>query len=76
MENVCMKSTSIFPLTTRALEGFSCGYFSPKWQRKGSEKTLNPNGCCMKYMYGMVQDDLMGSLNTCRSLCNVIILGH
>ena len=52
------------PLTTRTLGAFACGYFSPKWQRKGGEKTLNPNGCCMKSIYRIVQDDLMGSLNT------------
>ena len=76
MENVCTKSTSIFPLNTRALEAFSCGYFSPKWQRKSSEKTMNPNGCCLKSMSRLVQYDLMGSLNTCNTLSNDILLGH
>ena len=55
---------------------FTCDLFSPRWQRKGSEKTLNPNGCCMKSMSSLAQDDLMGSLNTCWSLRKDISLGQ
>ena len=57
------RSTSIFPLTPRTTKPFACGYFSPKRKTNGSEKNLNPNGCCMKSMSRLVQDDLMGSLN-------------
>ena len=45
-------------------------------RKKGSEKTLNLDDCCMKSMSRIVLDDLMGSLNICRSLTNDVLLGH
>ena len=45
-------------------------------RKKGSEKTLNIDDCCIKSMSRLVLDDLMSSLNTCSSLTNDILLGH
>eukprot|EP00253_Pinus_taeda_P000844 PITA_00844 len=75
-ENVRRQSTRVRPLTTKALEAFACGFFSPKRRRKCSEKTLNPDGCRMKSISRLVQDDLMHSPNTHSSESNDILLGH
>jgi hypothetical protein len=63
------------PLDYKSIGGFCLWFFSPKRRRKGSEKTLNPDGCHMKSISSLVQDDLMCSLNT-SSESNDILLGH
>ena len=75
-ENLPRKSTRVRSLTMREMDAFACGSFSPKSQRKGSEKTVNPDGCHMKSVSRLVEDDLTCSLNTCSSESNDILLGH